>query len=212
MRSVIIGLAAAVAVVASGGPVAGELLFTAYDGESATDVNSNQTMGTRFLVLDVPLSVTRLGVYDDQHDGLLESHQVGVWHHISKELVGSAVVPAGSSAELVGDWRFVDVTPFTLASGEEYRIGAFTGDADLDRNPHRGTLTPNPAIQAPRVKNSYWDTGWGDPWRGDSTVRVFANADVLPVPEPSSIALLGIVSLGVVGHGRRRRRLRKRKA
>jgi hypothetical protein len=70
------------------------------------------------------LVVSALGFFDYLGDGLEESHEVGIFNATGNLLV-SAVVPAGDTARLDDDFRYADISPFTLSAGETYTIAAF---------------------------------------------------------------------------------------
>src|SRR5436309_1122273 len=70
------------------------------------------------------VDVTALGFYDDNQDGLMEAHRVGIFDSAQNLLVFGEVNPA---SPLIGWFRYRDVTPITLAAGQTYVIGATTG-------------------------------------------------------------------------------------
>lgn len=71
--------------------------------------------------------VTALGLFDVNANGLVDSHQVGIWDSNGTLLVTTSVDtndPLTSSASTLGDWRFRNVAPVLLAAGD-YTIGAY---------------------------------------------------------------------------------------
>jgi hypothetical protein len=93
---------------------------------------NTQTFGWRFTV-NTPITITKLGVFDADRNGLAESHQVGIWVEASRALIVSTNVPSGVGAPLDGDFRFVDIVPRVLPPGS-YIIGAFYRDGGPDWN------------------------------------------------------------------------------
>lgn len=81
------------------------------------------TVGWQFTVGGTPLQVTQLGLFDSGSDGLLASHQVGIWNS-SGTLLSSATVKAGTASPLTAGYRYEPVTPFTLPANGTYQIGA----------------------------------------------------------------------------------------
>lgn len=69
-----------------------------------------------------PMIVGELGVLDFAEDGLVNSHEVGLWT-LDGTLLVSGVVPAGSAAELHNNFRYVDVADTLLPVGH-YIIGS----------------------------------------------------------------------------------------
>lgn len=67
--------------------------------------------------------VTQLGFYDLGKDGLNIFHAVGIWDD-GQNLLASVGVPAGSSATLLGEFRYSDIAPIRLTGGRNYVIGA----------------------------------------------------------------------------------------
>jgi hypothetical protein len=76
----------------------------------------------------VDLTVTQLGVFDVDGDGLARAHGVGLWTSGGSFVVATGV-PAGVAAPLTGGARFVDIAPVTLSAGTSYVIGAYYVDS-----------------------------------------------------------------------------------
>src|SRR5262245_9723104 len=80
------------------------------------------TQGWRFHVNE-PITVSALGVWDQNADGLLESHQVGIWT-LGGTLLTSTTVQANLGSSITAGFRYEMTTPVTLPSGKDYLIGA----------------------------------------------------------------------------------------
>lgn len=87
----------------------------------------NRTLGYSFSTPGGLTRITALGYYDHFGDGLLTSHQVAIWSADGSTILASAVIPAGTSAPLTSQFRFVEIAPVYLPAGREYLIGGFTG-------------------------------------------------------------------------------------
>jgi hypothetical protein len=72
--------------------------------------------------LSSPLVVTQLGVWDENGDGLGQSHLVTIWDSTGSP-VAQVTVPSGTGPETNG-FRYVSIGSLTLAAGN-YTIGAF---------------------------------------------------------------------------------------
>lgn len=87
------------------------------------------TVGWSFAVGPRDLTLTALGVYDREADGLLDAHPVGLWTGTGT-LLAQTTIPAGTAGTLVGDYRYRSVPHLTLAAGQTYIIGAYFGPVE----------------------------------------------------------------------------------
>ena len=106
--------------------------LTLISGSSAQGLNGGAyTLGSIFTVGAQSITLTKLGVFDAGADGLIVSHDVGIWTS-GGTLLGSVTVPSGTGGELIGDFRYAVLSgPVALSTNTVYVIGAlFTvGDA-----------------------------------------------------------------------------------
>ncbi len=83
------------------------------------------------------ISVVALGHWDQGADGLSTHGPVRLWDG-NGQLLAAVSVPAGSAAPLVGEYRYVAITPVPLLAGQVYVIGnAFTGGPAPSFDPAR---------------------------------------------------------------------------
>ncbi len=68
------------------------------------------------------ISVTQLGYFDFNQDGLVENHAVGLWTSTGT-LLTSGTVLAGTADPLVGFFRYANIAPIALTAGQNYVIG-----------------------------------------------------------------------------------------
>jgi hypothetical protein len=128
------GRRAAIAALAFLLPAAGPALASPalVDFQTAGYQNSNssqqRTLGWIFTALD-DIAVTHLGVWDLGTDGLVASHQVGIWNSLGT-LLGTTTVQAGTASAVFGapaaggSFRYEAVAPIVLSAGATYTIGA----------------------------------------------------------------------------------------
>lgn len=83
--------------------------------------NESFTVGYEFSTNQI-ITVSDLGFYDQNADGLVTSHPVGLFN-ICEQLLTSGTVPSGTGGTLQGEFRYTSVTPVVLEPGT-YRIGA----------------------------------------------------------------------------------------
>lgn len=107
------------------------------------------TYGYQFTVTS-PITVTSLGIWDTQGDGLSASYAIGIWDQNTLFQVATATVPSGTAGTLVNDFRYTSLAnSLTLAAGI-YRIGAYhAANNDLvvvNDSGNPGTATPNSSI------------------------------------------------------------------
>ena len=143
-----------------------------------------------------PITITSLGYYDADEDGLENDHEVGIFDSTGTLLV-SVMVPSGTSSTLTNGFRMVSITPFSLAAGD-YVIGgasAFSNDGVLVP----GTMTTDPAISI--TDAGVYEYGASLVFPGTSTGGVpyaSVNFEFTEVPEPSTV-LLSFGALTAVG-------------
>jgi hypothetical protein len=80
------------------------------------------TVGWEFTA-QTDLWVSELGFFDLGQDGLNISHDVGIWDQ-NHNLLVSATVSAGTAAPIIGEYRYVEISPLRLTGGQAYVIGA----------------------------------------------------------------------------------------
>jgi hypothetical protein len=83
------------------------------------------TVGWRFQVSpDSDIWVSALGVVDEHGTGLQANHDVAIWPAAGGAPIVTAVVPAGSTADLLGHFRYVNIPGVRLLRNTQYVIGA----------------------------------------------------------------------------------------
>jgi len=171
-----------------------QFLFNAVSPSYPGIIGTNLTSGASFTVGSQPILVTALGIYDDQLDGFGASYRVGVWG--SGGLVVSALVPAGTSATLQDNFRYVSIAPLQLSANTTYRIGSNVGLNDafpFDLIGLEGSASIGSAFSGadPQMFSGY-NTGFADPAliHPSSQNLWSANLQYVAVPEPTSLALI----------------------
>jgi hypothetical protein len=165
---------------------------------------NNLTRGYTFHV-NQPFKITALGIFDSDQDGLFDNHIVTLWN-LAGIQVASVTVPAGTSAELINGFRYVPITPVTLTLGLTYTVGAYYPNSSTPAGDHMITsatsLVIDPDITILHYRFAH--PGYFDPEPDLVDSQSFgANFLVAEVPEPSTVALIGLGSL--VGLMARRR-------
>ncbi len=187
--------------------------------EGALGTNTGM-YGWNFWLLE-PVVVTGVGWYDVGRDGLLNSHEIGLWQGSLYDYTGlvfSATVPAGTVAPLEGDWRKVDFNvSLTLKPGFYVVGGTFHGPGDdtVDYvSGFTGELTVDPRVfTSPsdiHTIEPFFAVGGG--FRPPDQGALLYGAEfgptlfVEPVPEapPSTFIALGLCSWLALRAGRRR--------
>jgi hypothetical protein len=132
----------------------------------APGFTQNGTLGWGFSVGN-PITITQLGVWDENNDGLGQSYQVSVWTSAGA-LKAQTVVPAGTSATLADGFRYFSVSATPLPVGD-YVISVFYPSTFADR------FSSNASSVNPVGEITYDDSR---SWPGD----VFPPGDVLSTP------------------------------
>jgi hypothetical protein len=163
-----------------------------YDPGSGSQYPFNpdgRTYGWRFTVDESPISVTQLGFFDAAQNGLADSHRVGIWDSTGN-LIVDTIIPAGTSASLDGNFRFVSVTPTTLNANSTYSIGTlFPSGSDLAIA--AASVAPTYAGEITYLGGTYSDVGtFNPPVNNYGSHGVFGpNFEFTAVPEPHHYAL-----------------------
>lgn len=158
--------------------------------------------------------VNWLGYYDQNGDGLANSHLITLWDNSTQTIIGSATVPAGTAAPLLNGYRWVQLSsPITLNYGSYYVIGAQTDGVDL-----WGDILANNSPDNGSNGQISWNSQYvqlGSGWEftragrydypanypseppnqsGSDAIYPVANLgfDLSFVPEPGSLALFGL--------------------
>lgn len=155
-----------------------------------------------------PILVSALAYYDSGRDGLLHSHDVGIWRATQPSppptenfqgaaLVTRQTIPAGQAASLDGPWRKVQLpSALTLEPGLYAISGSTTTDApgDPGKTGHLyefgiDTVDPNITLGAPGAGGGSFPAPEGWIWVADYGANMGPMFFVLTIPEPSSTVL-----------------------
>ena len=174
-------------------------------GIEATDSRAF-TIGWEFS-LSAPVTVSHLGFLDVGEDGLLESHDVGIFDTATTNLLVSATVPSGTGATLTSGFRWVSIAPFVLGVGT-YRIGGtISGANEPWIFQASGTTAASPVTY---LGGGYEIVGSGlnypsiGPFNGEAHFGPNFQFDEEGVPEPSTLTL---AAAGLIAAALVRRRL-----
>ena len=177
-------------------------------GDLGPNLGSSNTYGWVFTVGTSDLLVGGLGVWDDGQDGLVAAHPVGIWS-ATGELLATTVVPSGTRAPLVGDFR-VQGLPIavTLTGGVSYTIGALYQSDDNLQGSFASVPTVSPLITGLEGRfvysESFTQPIYGAVAGAGTTPYVGPTFQFTTVPEPSSFALLVSALLAASGVFRKR--------
>ena len=190
--------------------------LTAINLSTVVQLNSgagDETLGWEFAPTS-NLMVTELGLLNatlggaGDPNGFQQSHVVAIWD-MSGHLLTSASLAAGTSAPLIGNFRFVNAPSAFLNAGQHYVIGGFypspVSDAFTDRNVGDPSVHVDPDLNFVAERWSPSPGGIAFPTSVHSTIAgdFGPNFMFTVVPEPTALPLIG---LGVAAFARFRPR------
>ena len=161
--------------------------------------------------------LTALGFWDFAQNGLSSAFEVGLWHTTTQSLLAQATIDSSDALDssLIldgGAWRYETLaSAVLLTTGTTYTLGFQVGPQDM--SPEDSFLISN-ATRTTRAGFNVETGGrflltpdftfpsYPDDVFGFDFGRGNVNAQIVPIPEPSTAVLL---SLGIMGLAARRR-------
>jgi hypothetical protein len=204
-RKTIVSLSSAVllgiaSMSASANPISAAVEYTT--GGTLSDSRA-YTLGYEF-TLTTSLNINALGYWND---GNTNAHQVGIWDALGQLLVSATVQ---GSDQLVGHFRYADISDYLLGPGTYVIAGEFLGGGNTFLANAQGVstvagLTWNTDLQLSGSGLNFptLDTG-GSYGANGILVATFSVGDSNNVPEPVSLALVGAALCGLAVVSRRK--------
>jgi hypothetical protein len=171
-------------------------------GSTGTDGSSAATRGWSF-TLGNEINVTALGFYDNQLNGLVDSHQVGIWD-VSGTLLVTGTVSSGTLSPLTSQFRYTTTLSGTtdLLPGD-YRLG---GLGTLNDQSRRGVLVSDTTTASGVTYIGSLSNGNAGTFSDPTTPTTDLGYDVgyfgpnfqftpVAVPEPGPLGILAVAGL-----------------
>ncbi len=200
-----------------------------FTGFNHQNIGSNFNIGWEFTVGASAITVSQLGYFDFNQDGLATTHDVAIWTTGGSQVI-SATVASGTGGSLNGKFRYTTIANTVLTANTTYIISGTSGTVDefalgsTSGFPVTLTgLTVDPGIS---LVQSALDNG-SNPGLAfanatSSANTLFAGANMIyaaggggggggggGVPEPGTVGLLiasGFSSMGLVFRNRKIRK------
>jgi len=178
------------------------------------------TLGTNFRVVTELVTITSLGVWDDNGDGLLSPHKVLIFDAGNFNPILAEVDTTAGGGVLRDGYRYFDLDEdLILFNGQEFTLAVYYSEDNLDSNGNSGKSDQNfeprpdfnpgfgPALEIfgdssygfGQVYPGIPDTGPADRYHAGSF-------EYVPNPEPGTLVLMGGAAAAAAAARRRRRR------
>lgn len=186
-------------------------MITAVSVSGGSTFNYSRTLGWAFQTSQ-PLEVDALGVFDSNDDGLESAVGVGIWRTSDEQLIASVTIPVGTGAPLDDGFRYQSITPVTLAAATQYRIGAVALSGFIPfLHQASGTFASELTIIGNGVQENdninalVFPAQLNGPGNEDRYFGPNFQFGGTPIPEPSTLVLMGIGGMALLCSGRRRK-------
>jgi hypothetical protein len=163
--------------VVTSAPATAAIDFTA-PGSLYTD--TSYSMGFEFDAVQA-ITVTALGMFDDDINGFSESHEVGIFNTNGTLLASTTVY---STNQLIGYFRYQPISPLDLPAGSGYRVAAVTGTERFTWSPSGATT--NSLIRFVRDRWTPYATSLVFPSSSDGRLGYFGANFLLTPNIPST--------------------------
>jgi hypothetical protein len=186
-------------------PAFGAPVLSFQELSSYTAVNQNQSVGWQFNVTS-PITVTGLGWFDQNQNGLSNAHMVGIWGPVGN-LLASILVQAGTVNGFDGQFRTAAITPITLTPGNGYIVGGENFGTSTDAIASEVVITTDPRIQYVDATFASTGSGFTRPTSFSvATTGFYGPSFSVPEPATTGLFLLTSATTGLLLRRRRRRR------
>ena len=173
--------------------------------DTVQSTDGSWVFGIDFQVNGSNISVSGLGYYDDNGNGFIDNHEVGMYDSVGNLLASGVVTSADS---LIGHSRYIAISPIVLLAGQVYRVVGVSHSDNYTWDPLGFSVDPSITYLGDTYQVGTTLVDPAPDFVNDATHGYFGPDFLIgsseSVPEPSTFVILASGLAGLVAFRRKR--------